>query len=89
MDDLGDLLQGWTLEPLLVSENAGCSSVLLELASFVGALGSHKVVLVLLVQLCQNLPHGREGHEREPGVDSVVGKLFGESTKEKSTEHGA
>ena len=28
------------------------------------------------------------GHERRPGVGAVVGKLFGESTKEESTEHG-
>jgi len=77
------------LEPPCFSENAGYFSILLELASTVGAPGSHKVVLVLLVQFRQNLSHGREGHEQKPGVDSSVGKLFRESTMGEPTEHGA
>jgi len=77
-----------TRAPAPAPENAGYFSILLEVASVVGAPGSHEVVLVLLVQFHQNLPHGRGGHEREPGVDAAVGKLFGESTKEELTKRG-
>jgi len=77
------------LEPLLVSENARYFSILLKLANTVGAPGSHKFVLVLLVQFRQNRPHGHEGDERKSGVDSAVGKLLRESTMGELTEHGA
>ena len=69
-------------------DSAGYFSILLELASAVGAPGSHKVVLVPRVQFHQNLPHGRGVHEREPGADAAAGKLFGESTKEELTKRG-
>ena len=89
MDDLGDPVQEWMPElVVLVFENPGYFSVLLELASSVGGPRSLKVVLVHLAQFRQNLLHGLGSHEREPGVSAIVGKLFRESAKEQSTEHG-
>jgi len=73
---------------LLAFKNAGCLSMLLELASTVSAPGSLKVVLLLLVQPRQNPIHGHGGHEREPDVSAVVSEILQESTKEESTEHG-
>ena len=88
MDDLGDPVQEWMPELLLVPENSGNFPVLLEHASTVGSARSLEVVLVLLVQFRQNFTHGQGSHEREPGVDTVIGELLREGTKEESTEHG-
>jgi len=88
VDDLGDPVQEWMPEFLLVSENARHFPIFPKLASTAGGPGSLKVVLVLLVQFRQNLIHGLRGHEWEPSVDAVVGELLGEITKEEPTKHG-
>ena len=88
MDDLGDPVQEWMPEFLLVPENSGHFPILVEHTSTVGGPRSLEVVLVLLVQVRQNFIHGWGGHEREPSIDTVVSKLLRESTKEESTEHG-
>lgn len=75
-------------ELLLVSQNSGDFAILLELEGTVGTLGSVEVVLVYLVEFRQDLAHGWRSHEREPGVGTIFGVLFGESTKEEPAEHG-
>jgi len=88
-DDLGDPVQEWVPELLLlVRKNARDFAILLELESTAGTPGSGGVVLVLLIQLRKDLTHGFGSHEREPGVGAVLSELAGEGTKEESTEHG-
>lgn len=88
MDDLGDPVQEWIPELLLVSEDARYFSILLELANAVGTLGSFQVILILLAEFRQDFVHGLGSHEWEPGVGTIVGELLGESAKEESTKHG-
>ena len=87
MDDLGDPVQEWVPELVLVCDDSVHLSILLELAHRIGGLGPHKVVLVLAAKLRQDLIHGLGSHKGEPGVCAILCELFGKSTKEESTEH--
>ena len=87
MDDLGDPVQERVSELVLVCDDPVHLSILLELAHRISGLGSDKVVPVPAAQVRQNPMHGLGSHKREPRVGAVVCELFGESTKEESTEH--